>query len=94
MKMRIQHLSPLPALVAGLVLILAGPVTAQVFKTFHTFTGGSDGANPIAGLILSGSTLYGTAIFAGSSAYSTVFKDFTDRTDGPRRRNTSKRSPY
>ena len=73
MKRRIKHLTPLPALIAGLVLMLAGPVTAQVFKTLHTFTGGSDGANPFAGLILSGSTLYGTAVFGGSSGYGTLF---------------------
>src|ERR1035437_3483474 len=73
MKTRTKHLSPLPALIAGLGLILAGPVSAQVFKTLHTFTGGSDGANPFAGLILSGNALYGTAVFGGSSGYGTLF---------------------
>jgi len=33
----------------------------------------SDGANPYAGLILSGSTLYGTAYHGGASGYGTVF---------------------
>jgi uncharacterized repeat protein (TIGR03803 family) len=73
MKTHFKHLFPLPALVAGFVLMLAGPVTAQVFKTLHTFTGGSDGASPFAGLILSGSALYGTAVFGGSSGYGTLF---------------------
>jgi uncharacterized repeat protein (TIGR03803 family) len=80
MKTRVKHFSPLPALIAGLVLILAGPVTAQVFKTLHTFSGGSDGANPIAGIILSGSTLYGTAVFGGSSGYGTLFAINTNGT--------------
>ena len=80
MKTHIKRLSPLPALIAGLVLLLAGPVTAQVFKTLHTFTGGSDGANPFAGLILSGNTLYGTALFGGSSGYGTLFTINTNGT--------------
>ena len=37
------------------------------FTNLHNFTGGSDGANPYAGLILSGNTLYGTADYGGSS---------------------------
>ena len=62
MKTHIKHLSPMPALIAGLVLMSAGPVTAQVFKTLHTFTGGSDGANRYAcGLLLLDNTLYGSA---------------------------------
>lgn len=43
----------LPADAGGL---LASP------SILHSFTGGSDGAGPIAGLILSGGTLYGTTI--------------------------------
>jgi uncharacterized repeat protein (TIGR03803 family) len=61
-------------------LLLAGSVPAQVFKTLHTFTGGSDGANPIAGIIMSGSTLYGTAVFGGSSGYGTLFAINTNGT--------------
>jgi uncharacterized repeat protein (TIGR03803 family) len=74
MKTHIKNLFVLPVLMAGLgLMMLAGPATAQVFKTLHTFTGGSDGANPFAGLILSGSTLYGTADSGGSSGYGTLF---------------------
>jgi uncharacterized repeat protein (TIGR03803 family) len=40
----------------------------------------SDGANPIAGLILSGDTLYGTALHGGSAGEGTVFKLNTDGT--------------
>src|ERR1039458_1896331 len=58
----------------------AAHLTAQVFTTLHTFTGGSDGANPYAGLILSGNTLYGAALLGGGSDYGTVFKVNTDGT--------------
>jgi uncharacterized repeat protein (TIGR03803 family) len=52
------------------------------FATLHSFTAGSglppyvnnsDGAWPVAGLILSGSTLYGTASGGGSSGNGTIF---------------------
>ena len=43
------------------------------FSNVYTFTGGSDGANPEAGVLLSGSTLYGTAS-AGGDFFGTVFK--------------------
>ncbi len=51
----------------------------------HTFVGGSVGGNPAAGLILSGNTLYGTAVYGGSSgngSYLTVFALNTDGTGG------------
>jgi uncharacterized repeat protein (TIGR03803 family) len=40
----------------------------------------SDGANPYAGLILSGNTLYGTAVFGGSANHGTVFAVNTNGT--------------
>src|SRR5450759_856101 len=75
----------LPALIAGLGLIPAGRVTAQTFTTLHSFTllnnsTNSDGANPYAGLILSGNTLYGTAYYGGSSGAGTVFAVNTNGT--------------
>jgi uncharacterized repeat protein (TIGR03803 family) len=48
-----------------------------VFTSLYSFTGGSDGASPSAGLILSGSTLYGTAQVSGSGE-GTVFAVPTD----------------
>ncbi len=57
----------------------AAHLTAQVFTTLHSFTSGSDGANPIAGLVLSGNTLYGTTSGGGPSGYGTVFKVNTNR---------------
>jgi uncharacterized repeat protein (TIGR03803 family) len=80
MKTYIINLFLLPALIAGLGLIPAGRVTAQTFTTLHSFTYVSDGANPYAGLILSGNTLYGTAYNGGSSNYGTVFAVSTDGT--------------
>jgi len=70
----------LPVLIAGLGSIFAGQVVAQTFAVLHAFTAASgpnatnsDGANPSAGLILSGATLYGTAVYGGSSGRGTVF---------------------
>ena len=57
------------------------------FTTLHHFTArdpaagtNEDGANPLAGLVLSGNTLYGTAPEGGVSGYGTVFKVNTDGT--------------
>src|SRR5436189_55030 len=72
----------LPALIAGLGLIPAGRVTAQTLTTLHSFNGGSDGAQPYAGVITnsSGNTLYGTTYYRGSSGAGTVFAVNTDGT--------------
>ena len=43
------------------------------FTTPYNFTGGNDGANPSAGVILSNNTLYGTASAGGSFGHGTVF---------------------
>jgi len=57
------------------------------FMNLHTFSlaagpnyTNSDGSNPYAGLLLSGNTLYGTAIGGGSSGRGTVFAVTTDGT--------------
>ncbi len=86
MKTRIKNLFLLPALTAGLGLTLAGRVTAQTLTTLYSFTATStngwndDGANPIAALILSSNTIFGTAYGGGSSGLGTVFKLNTDGT--------------
>ncbi|HEV2437420.1 MAG TPA: choice-of-anchor tandem repeat GloVer-containing protein [Verrucomicrobiae bacterium] len=51
------------------------------FTNIYTFTGNSDGANPVARLLLSGSTLYGTTLYGGDSGYGTVFSLSTNGTD-------------
>ena len=51
------------------------------FTTLYSFTDVSDGARPTAGLVLSGNTLYGTAVLGGSGNYGTVFAVNTDGTD-------------
>ena len=58
----------------------AAHLTAQVFTTLHSFTGGSDGSTPYGGLILSGNTLYGAAVQGTSFGYGAVFKVNTDGT--------------
>ncbi|MGC9944451.1 MAG: choice-of-anchor tandem repeat GloVer-containing protein [Verrucomicrobiota bacterium] len=55
------------------------------FATLYNFTGGNDGAEPAADLILSGNTLYGTTVYGGSSSNGTVFSielgEFIDTTN-------------
>lgn len=46
--------------------------------TLHGFSGGSDGGKPLAPLILSGNTLYGTTAAGGDSGNGTVFRINTD----------------
>ncbi|MGA2870598.1 MAG: choice-of-anchor tandem repeat GloVer-containing protein [Verrucomicrobiota bacterium] len=59
----------------------------QGFTNFYNFTAApgypytnSDGANPLGGLVISGSTLYGTASDGGGAGDGTVFKINTDGT--------------
>jgi uncharacterized repeat protein (TIGR03803 family) len=59
--------------------MLSGPATAQTFTTLHNFTAlknstNNEGVYPKGTLILSGSTLYGTAMDGGSGGEGTVFK--------------------
>ena len=60
----------------GFGTVFALNTNGDAFKTLYSFTGGNDCGNPVAGLILSGSTLYGTT--SGESALiadgGTVFK--------------------
>jgi len=63
------------ATVAPLFIMFAAmPALAQTFSVLHTFTGGADGANPAAGLVMDrGGRLYGTSS-AGAAGFGTVFK--------------------
>src|SRR5271165_1096627 len=65
-------------LALAIVLVLTPVVTqsaqAQTFNVIHNFTGGQDGANPLAGLTIDrGGNLYGTA-YRGGAGYGTVYK--------------------
>jgi uncharacterized repeat protein (TIGR03803 family) len=79
MKTTIQKLSLLSLLMTGLNLMPADQATAQNYNNVHVFNYPNDGANPQAGLIVSGNTLYGTTSGAGGqSGAGTVFKVNTD----------------
>jgi uncharacterized repeat protein (TIGR03803 family) len=62
-------------LVLALLLgaVAAPSAGAQTFTVIHNFTGGSDGANPLAGFLIDGTTLYGTASSGGTSRLGVVF---------------------
>src|SRR6266478_1849743 len=73
----------------GYGTVFAVNTNGMGFTNLHSFTAtsgsypnitNSDGANPQAGLILSGNTLYGTARNGGSSGQGTVFAVNTDGT--------------
>lgn len=80
MKTRIQTI--FIALATG--IILADPATGQTFTTLYSlhsfsalaqsFPTNSDGANPWAGLVVSGDTLYGAARYGGGAGSGTIFK--------------------
>jgi uncharacterized repeat protein (TIGR03803 family) len=68
------------------------------FTTLHHFTtlvasNNSDGANPYAGLMLSGSTLYGTTQFGGTNGTGTLFSLNTDGTGFTNLHNFSAQAP-
>jgi uncharacterized repeat protein (TIGR03803 family) len=59
-----------------------GAWAAPKYKTLHRFTGGADGGDSWAGLILDQSgNLYGTTTIGGSGGYGTVF-ELTPNQDG------------
>jgi len=69
----------IPRILTGMALILgahaaAQPAGAQTFNVIYTFTGGADGANPFANLLLNGSLLYGTTSGGGAKNAGTVFE--------------------
>src|SRR5579863_2649500 len=58
----------------GLVLALTALAQAQTFTTLYTFTGGSDGNMPYAGVIDVNGNLYGTTYEGGSNGVGAVFE--------------------
>ena len=73
--MNTKNLFLMAALLAGLNFLSEGRVGAQSGLMIN-----DDGAFPVAGLALSGKTLYGTAQAGGTSAHGTVFSIKTDGT--------------
>ena len=65
--------------IAALMIVAATEVQAQTFTVLHSFSGGSDGTEPEAGVTLDrGGNLYGTT----SGWMHADFYDFTGGTDG------------
>jgi len=52
---------------------VAAPANAATENVVYSFKGGSDGANPQAGLINVNGTIYGTTMNGGTSGMGTVF---------------------
>jgi len=58
---------------AGYGTVFALNIDDLSFKDLYNFTNGMDGASPMAGLVLSGVSLYGTANLGGSAGSGTVY---------------------
>jgi len=59
----------------GILIFAACSGEASTLKVLHTFSGGSDGNQPYAGLIFDpAGNLYGTTQFGGTHAQGTVFR--------------------
>ncbi len=78
----------------SIAILAAQSVQAQTYQVLYTFAGGTDGANPAAGVIRDAEgNFYGTTYFGGTANLGTVFKldksgkdtvlhSFTGGTDG------------
>jgi uncharacterized repeat protein (TIGR03803 family) len=78
---RVNFHASLCAAVSALVIVFAMTVVAvpamqaQTFKVIHSFTGKSDGANPVSNLVMDrAGNLYGTTAGGGRWDFGTVFK--------------------
>ena len=75
---------PMDLLLSGMTLYGTGSVLFRVntdgggCNALHTFGSGTDGAYPVAGLALSGTTLYGTTWLGGTSGVGVLYKVNTD----------------
>jgi len=68
------------AMIAGLCLMSVVRAHGQTLTTLHSFDVTTDGGSPLAGLLLSNNTLYGTAFDGGTTGNGTVYKLNTDGT--------------
>jgi len=80
LKERQSHQSAILMLVVSVGFLSASRLSAQTFTTLYSFTGGSDGAQPHAELVLSGSILYGTTSMGGAGGAGSVFAINTNGT--------------
>ena len=62
----------------GYGTVFALSLSGSVFSNLYSFTGLNDGEFPDAGLVISGSTLYGATVEGGTNDYGTVFALQTD----------------
>jgi uncharacterized repeat protein (TIGR03803 family) len=61
--------------IVAATIVFTQSAQAQMFTVLHNFTGGQDGANPIAGLTMDrAGNFYGTTTYGGNSGYGTVYK--------------------
>jgi uncharacterized repeat protein (TIGR03803 family) len=59
----------------ALTVLLTRPLQAQTYQLIYSFTGGTDGQGPSAGLAMDRTgNFYGTTEWGGSNGYGTVFK--------------------
>ena len=73
---------PVLVVLVGLEVVTIHSAQAQTFTDLHNFTGPSDGANPLAGLVRNvAGNLYGTTTWGGSYDYGTVFEMNTTGTE-------------
>jgi uncharacterized repeat protein (TIGR03803 family) len=75
-----SSLPPSAIIIALFSMMMMSDLLAQTFNSFYSFSGTDDGTAPNPGLIVSGSTLYGTASSGGAFANGTVFAVNTDGT--------------
>lgn len=72
----------LRALTFMVVLMLTAFAPAQTFTDLYSFTGGSDGGDPVAALVQDTSgNLYGTTVYGGPANYGVVFEVTTSGTE-------------
>jgi len=74
---RLVKTHSIAALMVSLISVLLGESGAQTLTTLHSFNPNIDGAQPVSGVVLAGSTLYGTA---SEGSYGNVFSLKTDGT--------------
>ncbi len=72
---RLSMFALMPAFASGLLAAMPLSTQAATLKVIHNFTGGSDGGNPVDGLMMnSQGVLYGTASTGGASGVGAVFR--------------------